>query len=123
MNQEEWYEHVAVTIGKQAGGFWTFASLATKDFHALKEGSGGLSFNALVMPFNRKGEREEKPVWMEARIELTPADLYHITFTYMRGREKVIHFECDEIYFDQLQRLLIGLDYDGPETVNPRYWP
>ncbi|MBS3183453.1 hypothetical protein [Leucobacter manosquensis] len=38
---------------------------------------------------------------------------------YARGIE---HAKIEGVYTDQLARVLLALDYDGTEALNPRYW-
>lgn len=86
-----------------------------------------LVFKALVLPFNKNGERSERPRKMYVIVSLTPADTYKITVTYNanvgngRGPDRTDHYHATDVYAEDLSRTLLALDYDGDTVLNPRY--
>lgn len=53
-------------------------------------------------------------------MSTTPLDEIEIEVReYARGIE---HAKVEGVYIDQLARVLLALDYDGTEALNPRYW-
>ena len=81
----------------------------------------GVIFKTRILPFKKNGERAARPRIMWATIELNGLDLYDMEIYYISGGKKITHYEATNIYADQLNRLLIALDYDGKETLNPRH--
>ena len=86
-----------------------------------------LVFKALILPFNKNGERSERPRKMYVIVSLTPADTYKITVTYNanvgngRGPDRTDHYHATDVYAEDLSRTLLALDYDGDTVLNPRY--
>ena len=87
-----------------------------------------LIFKALILPFNKNGERSERPRKMYVIVSLTPADTYEITVTYNanvgngRGTDRTDHYHATDVYAEDLARVLLSLDYDGDTVTNPRYF-
>ena len=96
-------------------------ALGAHEFTALPE--GGLSFQALILPFKGNGERSTRAAKHLVVIRLTPEDLYSVRVLRLRGRQATTHFTASEVYCDGLPKLLLSLDWDGPTATNPRYWP
>lgn len=80
---------------------------------------GGLAFLARILPMTKTG-RSERPSLMGVLVSLTPAD--EIDVEVIRARDGQEHTQLRGVYLDQLQRIILALDYDGPEVMNPRYW-
>lgn len=83
-----------------------------------------LIFKALILPFNKNGERSERARKMFVIVSLTPADTYEITVTYngnAQGPGRTDHFHATDVYAEDLSRLMLSLDYDGDTVTNPRY--
>lgn len=83
-----------------------------------------LIFKALILPFNKNGERSERPRKMYVIVSLTPADTYKITVTYngnAQGPGRTDHYHATDVYAEDLSRTLLALDYDGDTVLNPRY--
>jgi len=115
---------LAATIKRQIGP-GTLMSLGAHDFRAAAPVThteqGGLDFAVRVLPFRADGTRGTAPRIMRCRVTLTGADDYTIRVAYLgRSRAIVTHYEGDLVYADQLPRLLLALDYDGPTVLNPR---
>lgn len=87
-----------------------------------------LVFKALILPFNKNGERSERARKMYVIVSLTPADTYEITVTYNanvgngRGPDRTDHYHATDVYAEDLARVLLSLDYDGDTVTNPRYF-
>lgn len=100
-------------------------SLGSSDFGYFTGGPdnlGQLMFMARILPMTKTG-RGTRARRMHVAITLEFSDTYSVKVTYSKGRfERVTHFEESGIYADQLDRLLLSLDYDGREVTNPRYW-
>lgn len=86
-----------------------------------EEVAGGLRFVASILPFNKNGERAARPRLMTVVVTLTYADLYDISVVYPRKHEAVTHYQASGVYCYQLAKLLLALDWDGDEILNPRY--
>lgn len=80
---------------------------------------GGLVFLARILPMTKTG-RSEQPSIMGVLVSLTPAD--EIDIEVIRASNNQEHATILSVYIDQLDRLILALDYDGPEVLNPRYW-
>lgn len=103
---------VANTIKQQC----TVMGLATVGAHNFKALQNGLSFSARLHPFIN-GKRSHHPIIMTVTITITWQDLYDVRVEY----DDTLHFSGCDYYFDQLPRLLLALDYDGEEVLNPAY--
>lgn len=111
---------VSRTIFNQIG----MGSLMPLGAHAFYYGEpDALQFKARILPY-RKGQeykvRAAAPRIMTVRVELSPLDTYNITVTYTRQGERVCHFEERNVYAEDLSRVMLALDYDGPQALNPR---
>lgn len=114
-------KEVANTIRKQIGvaGFMT---LGTSDLcYTVADGKPGLMFHARVLPFLKSGERGARVRIVGVTVLLNALDTYDVTVKYFTGGEWVIHYQQEGVYADQLTKLMLALDYDGPEVLNPRY--
>lgn len=80
---------------------------------------GGLLFIAHILPMTSRG-RGEAPRRMAVMVSLTGADLIDIDVRRISDSQE--HATIHGIYIDQLEPALLSLDYDGPETLNPRLW-
>lgn len=79
---------------------------------------GGLTFLARILPMTETG-RSDTAESMAVLVSLTPADEIDVEVRRIAdGRE---HARIPGIYIDQIQRIILALDYDGPEVMNPRY--
>lgn len=84
-----------------------------------------LVFKALILPFNKNGERSERARKMYVIVSLTPADTYEITVTYngtVAGPGRTDHYHATDVYAEDLSRIMLSLDYDGDTVTNPRYF-
>lgn len=84
-----------------------------------------LVFKALILPFNKNGERSERARKMYVIVSLTPADTYEITVTYngnAQGPGRTDHYHATDVYAEDLSRVMLSLDYDGDTVTNPRYF-
>lgn len=81
-----------------------------------------LTFAARVLPMTKAGRGSRARV-MTVRIELGPEDAYSVQVAYPKRGAREIHFKQSGIYADQLNRVLLALDFDGERVTNPRYWP
>lgn len=85
-----------------------------------------LIFNARILPMTKAGKRSTAPRTMQVVVSLNGADLYDVRVTYhQRGdrygaKPSVVHYEADDVYAEDLSRLLLSLDYDGDTVTNPR---
>ena len=94
-------------------------SLGASDFRHM---SAGIMFSARILPMTQKGRGTRARV-MTVMITLGLSDTYKVKVSYAKGRfDRVTHFEESGVYADQLNALLLSLDYDGSEVTNPRYW-
>lgn len=106
-------------------------SLGAHNFHAIHTPAGApaLKFTARILPFNKNGQRGEAPRNMNVVVALNARDLYDITVTYDKTSRSLhtygqvtttTHYQAENIDADALSRLMLSLDYDGPEVLNPR---
>ncbi|MGO2519956.1 MAG: hypothetical protein ACTH8F_07535 [Microbacterium sp.] len=80
---------------------------------------GGLLLIARILPL-RDGTRHQRAARMAILISLNGVDTIDIEVKEIAtGRA---HTEIKGVYIDQLSAALLALDYDGDETLNPRYW-
>lgn len=76
---------------------------------------------ASILPFVN-GERSDTPTTMDVVIGVAPDDTLTVqVFHWVRGKQWH-HAYQEGVYIDQLNRLLLALDYNGKETLNPRLW-
>jgi len=108
---------------RAATGFGVLASLGATNLLSVpgEHGRGGLAFIARILPFTTTGARAARPARMGVLISVTPADEIDIRVRHYTTQTEHLHLEG--IYIDQLAHALLALDYDGPDTLNPRYWP
>lgn len=113
-------QRVAMTIHSQIqrGIFW---SLGASDMHATVEGEGGLGFTARILPMKRSGGRASAARRMLVQITLNGWDYYDVSVSYLERGQEVTHYSTTNVDCEQLGRLLLALDYDGQEVLNPRY--
>ncbi|MGK0742648.1 hypothetical protein ACSHWG_12315 [Leucobacter sp. Z1108] len=107
---------------RQAIGPGVFMSLGASQLVAVpgRYDRGGLLFTARILPFTRTGDRYAAARNMAVLVSTTPLDEIEIEVReYARGIE---HAKIEGVYIDQLARVLLALDYDGTEALNPRYW-
>ena len=100
---------------------WTSGGLMTlgaSKFRVSNDGLGGLIFEAIISPLKKNGERSNRPETMVVYTEYTPVDDYKVTVINKKGE---IHFQKEEVYCSDLQRLALALDFNGAEVLNPRY--
>lgn len=81
---------------------------------------GGLMFTARVLPLTKSGARGTQPRKMAVMVSLTPADEIDVEVREIARKTK--HAQIEGIYIDQLTRVALAIDYDGPMALNPRYW-
>lgn len=106
-----------------AAGLGVLASLGATDLLTVpgEYGLGGLAFTARILPFTKTGDRAERPARMGVLISVTAVD--EIDIRVRRNTTQQEHAHIQGIYIDQLATALLALDYNGPTTLNPRYWP
>lgn len=85
-----------------------------------------LIFTATILPMTKDGSRGTAARSMTVTIGHNAADYYDVRVTYpQRGdrygiKPPVVHFKADDVDAASLSRLLLALDYDGAEVLNPR---
>lgn len=108
---------IASTIKRQIGA-GSLMALAAHDFIAL---DGGLRFIARILPFNKNGKRSTRAAKMLVEVKLNFMDLYDVRVVEVRNFELVEHFTVQHVDAYSLPRLMLALDFDGDEVLNPRY--
>ena len=91
--------------------------LGAQDFTTVRGNEPGLEFTGRILPFDKEGKRLRKAEKMKIRIILTPLDEYNITVTRANGEE---FLTLEGIYCFQLAKIMMALDYDGDQVLNPR---
>lgn len=117
MNEIKYASQIANEIKSQ----WTLGGLMTlgaREFTFVLQGLGNLIFKASILPMKKDNERADKPQGMMIVTELTVMDDYKVYVIDTKGQ---VHYEQTGLYFDDLQRLALALDYNGEEVLNPRY--
>lgn len=87
-----------------------------------ENGNPQLSFTARILPFNKDNSRSTRPAKMLVFVTLAPSDTYTVTVKRLRDMVFEEHAYTDDVYADQLNTVLLALDYDGEEAFNPRLW-
>lgn len=86
-----------------------------------------LVFNATILPFTKTGIRAETARTMNVVVSLNGRDTYDVHVSYNQRGDRygmqppVVHFEADDVPVENLAQTMLALDYDGDETLNPRY--
>lgn len=79
---------------------------------------GGLLLTARILPMTRTG-RGSGARRMFVLLSANAADLIDVdVIEAASGRE---HYRARDVYGEDLPRLALALDYDGDDTLNPRY--
>lgn len=120
---------VAKIICDQVGPM-TFATLGSSNLTPVHSTDAsptgvqlpGLRFEAGILPFNADGSRSLAARRMFITISLNSSDLYNVSVKYTRrgSLDLRTHFETVDVPVEMLIPLLVALDYDGAETLNPR---
>jgi len=79
----------------------------------------GVTFKVKVLPFTKAGARSHSPRIMRMFIYLNGMDYYDITLGYQNKDGWVEHFSATNVDCFQLTPLLLALDYDGQDALNP----
>ena len=88
----------------------------------LSHFADGIMFDARILPMTKKGRGTRARV-MSVMVTLDASDTYSVKVSYAKGRfDRVTHFEESGIYADELNALLLSLDFDGDQVTNPHYW-
>lgn len=119
--EEQEYHREAAETFRQAATRGVLWSLGASDYRAVpgRHQLGALLFTARILPMTKTG-RGERARKMLVMVSLTGGDLIDIDVRYLAGGKE--HATARDVYIDQLQRVLLALDYDGPEIYNPAYW-
>lgn len=80
----------------------------------------GVLFEARILPFLSSGKRGSKPRVMRVMITHNAADYYDVKVTYIAKQAVRVHYAAQDIDASTLPNLLLALDYDGEQTLNPR---
>lgn len=91
------------------GALW---SIGAQNFRYF---TNALVFDAKIHPRKADGTRYASARKMEVKIQLTSADLYYVKVTYLKKNgymipDVVTHFECDDLYADNLSAVMLSLD-------------
>lgn len=115
--------NIARTITHQAtiGALMTLGATDLFAMTATDTRAGGAMWNVRIIPMRKDGTRGTRPRVMKLRIELTHRDDYNITVDYINRGKPVTHYTAEGVYCDQLAKILLALDWDGDEILNPRY--
>lgn len=113
---------VAQIITKQIGQ-GVLMSLGARN---LRYSDDALIFDASILPITKTGKRGTTARTMRVVVSLNQMDTYDILVSYpQRGdryglKPAVIHYDGRNIYADQLASLMLALDYNGRDILNPR---
>lgn len=99
-----------------------FMSLGARSFRV--NSFDDLIFDATILPFNKSGDRSERPRTMTVYVsagEVDDGTLHVLVLCPERGTGRLLtHFDGKTTVND-LNRTLLALDYDGDDVLNPRY--
>ena len=95
-------------------------SLGATGLQYSARGRGGVEFDARILPFKVNGERGSRARVMRVKIVLNSSDYYDVSVGYPKGYEWVEHFSREDVDAFALNHLLLALDWDGDEVLNPR---
>lgn len=110
---------IATTIQKQIGA-GVLMCLGAHDL-AFDRTGPALTFKAVILPMLASGKRSAEPSTMRVTVTLNALDYYDVKVVYEAHGETVTHFERKDVDCFELPVLLLALDYDGAEVLNPRY--
>ena len=99
-------------------GWQGLATLGASDLAVVRDPMPGLTFLARIHPFTKTGKRAGRARVMRVFVTINHLDLWDVKVE-LDGEE---HYAVTDVYAGDLQKLMVALDYDGPEVVNPRYW-
>ncbi len=80
----------------------------------------GLTFKARILPFRKNGTRAAQPRIMRVIITHNALNYYDARVIYAKGHEVVTHYEMTDVDAERLPRIMLALDFDGAEPLNPR---
>ncbi|QEP09085.1 hypothetical protein [Glutamicibacter sp. ZJUTW] len=80
----------------------------------------GFTFLARILPITKSGRRGTSPRIMRVSVTLNGNDLYDVEVTYIARRKPVTHYEAVNVGAEQISTLMLALDYDGDQVLNPR---
>lgn len=96
-------------------------SLGATGLQYSAEGLGGVEFDARILPFKVNGERGSRARVMRVKVLLNGSDYYDVSVGYLNKRyEWVEHFSREDVGVESINFLLLALDWDGDEALNPR---
>jgi len=112
---------IATTIRQQIG-LGSLMSLGMHQPAALTANSEevGFTFLARILPFTKSGRRGASPRVMRVCITVNGSDLYDVEVTYIARRQSVTHYEAVNVGAERISTLILALDYDGDQVLNPR---
>lgn len=93
----------------------------------LRDADDALTFDATILPLADNGTRAERARTMTVTViehGLNPAHgftEFGVYVSYPTRGTRVTHYQSDRIPAGRLNRTLLALDYDGDQTLNPRY--
>lgn len=99
------------------GALWSVGAHAFATVPGIHQ-LGALMFQARILPMTSEGRGETATI-MTVLVSLTAADVIDVE---VRHDDGTVHARVAGIYIDQLAQLILALDYDGDEILNPRYW-
>ena len=95
-------------------------SLGATGLQYSAKGLGGIEFDARILPFKVNGERGSRARVMRVKVLLNSSDYYDVSVGYPKGYEWVEHFSREDVGVESINFLLLALDWDGDEVLNPR---
>lgn len=112
---------IAATIRQQVG----IGSLMSLGMHqpaalTVDGQEAGFAFKARILPITKNGQRGSAPRIMRVCIILNAGDLYDVEVSYVVRKKEVMHYEATNVGAEQISKIMLALDYDGPQVLNPR---
>ena len=93
--------------------------VGASDLAVIREDALGLTFRARIHPFTKTGKRAGQARVMRVSVVINGMDYWDVKVQRSDGE---MHFIAEDVAANELQRLMLALDYDGQEVVNPKYW-
>lgn len=86
----------------------------------LRTGDQSLSFDATIAPLSANGVRAQNLRAMAVTVIEHGPDQFGIYVSRQSRGTTVTHYQSDHVPASMLNKVLLALDYDGPEALNPR---
>ena len=119
---EKSYQEVAKKIHATIG-IALMESLKGRDLTVVpgEQNNGGLLFTIPLMPVdNNGGGRIKEDTPMAVLVSMNDLGILNVSVREIASGD--LHYATVGVYFEELQRFIASLDYDGRDFVDPKLW-